>query len=159
MLRQRDGGSLWATALHESAHATLHVLEGHSLAEVGLRWEASRCDGSWVHTGGACVPRTGKFSAVSLLAGEVAEKMAGVERHILRGYSSSDLARARALNRRGLFEDRALARRLLRDHWPAVLALADELFERQTLQGDEAEQIIRDHLDPAVRDRVRRAVA
>ncbi len=83
VLRERDRGHIWATCIHEAGHSVLHVLEGHTLESVYLQWRVS--NEGWSLVGGACVPRTGRLSAISLLAGEAAEEMAGVDRHIREG--------------------------------------------------------------------------
>ena len=71
-------------------------------------------------------------------------------------WSDADRKRARSRGWYGGARHERDARTLLRRHWRAVMALAAALLGRPQIPGPEAEAIILDHLDPAVRDRIRR---
>ncbi len=94
------------------------------------------------------------------MAGSVAEELAGFSSDIAPSeWRREDDGRAKDVTRVGIQAERRTARSLLRHHWESVRALASALLDRQVIPGDEAEEIILQHLDASTRDRQRRRVA
>lgn len=145
-------------AFHEAGHALAEILAGRNLTRVELFVAGDRFGGwgsSLCCTGGECEAQPGgPSSPATLVAGVVAEGMAGFSRRDGLCYTS-DFVRAEQ-EQPGFDPLRATdeARRVLKQHWQAVAALAGKLLERGALDR-EAEEIIRAHLPTATRDELR----
>ena len=89
------------------------------------------------------------------MSGVAAEELVGLGAHLPREWRRGDETRARKITKRGLHADVQDARLLLRRHWDAVRALAYRLMQEQRVEGQEAEQLIVEHLDANTRLRLR----
>lgn len=160
-LRAGPSGT-WAhatrVAFHEAGHSLAEVIAGRNLTRVELFVAGDRFGGwgsSLRCTGGECEAQPGgPSSPATLVAGAVAEQLAGFSRRDDL-FHTSDFVRAEQ-QEPGFDPLRATdeARRGLKQHWQAVAALAGKLLEKGSL-GCEAEEIIRAHLPAATRDELR----
>lgn len=167
LLTRRDGEEIRRTAWHEAGHAAISLLAGHGIRAVGLNWRRDSAGRFHLASGasgasGFMLPRrTHRLPSITL-AGPVAERMSGNRRSLhdepawegdLRKYAR--LAGKRGSGSTGLQGDVRVVEAELRRSWRAVSALAAALLERGELDGDEAEQIVSQHLSRPLRDRLR----
>ena len=160
LLAGRERRLIRAVATHECGHALLYHLAGAALNELRLDFEIQD-DGQWHCVGGECVAATpnvpNRQRAVIDLAGAAAVELAGLSDAVPWYWSLDDRKHARSHGWYPTAGHETEAAETLRQHWAAVEALVSALLERGRIPGSEAEQIILDNLDPAARDRVRRA--
>lgn len=128
-----------AIAYHEAAHAVVGYIEGNGVASVSITVRGRNV------VGGLYSPRRGVPSARCDLAGYEGTALAGLTPLSPDPKASSDY---RAAQKTGadLVQAERDAREMLRTRWRAVKALATELAWAGEIQGDEAEEIIRNAL-------------
>jgi hypothetical protein len=143
--RSSDGEAMflrWCCCVHEAAHAVAYLATGLKIAEV------------WVDgTEGRCRCQRGPDNAIGCLAGVAAEWRLQYPgrlpngQTLLRYLESDDIAhavRCVGVADGDLLEQVCIAaRRLIDEHWAAVVRIAAALLQDGRLSGEQVEQIWR----------------
>ncbi len=152
---------LRALAYHESAHAVASVCAGIRLDSVELYAERTGY-GGWRMVGGKCKwgdvgSGDRRVTALIYMAGPAGETLVNIDRQRTEG---SDEIHARKLSTQDtILRDLSDAKSLLKRHWSAVHALAQQLITDQSVDGSEAEALIVQHLDSNTRARLKSVAA
>lgn len=128
-----------AIAYHEAGHAVVGFIEGNGVASVSIEVEGNRA------VSGLYRPKRGAPSVRCDVAGYQGTDLANLGHVLPKTRAVSDYRAAQKTGADIPTAERD-ARHMLRTHWGAVKALATELAWAGEIQGDEAEEIIRNAL-------------
>ena len=137
------------TALHEASHCVVSIVQGCQITEVGIAQDGSGCCSRRARPN-AVLPM--ESNAAIYVAGLCGNQIAGNMKHP-RSYAR-DLGKLRKLAKdAGMDDDAAYilygracgrSRTILKEFWPAVMAIATKLCKRRVLRGAEVQTIFKE---------------